>query len=59
MKVLQIFIRPKQIGILVFSGIEEGRGKNRNNVYAYYKAGVINEARNWIRIWYRKEFTIQ
>ena len=44
----------KAKGSSVFSGVEQGSGKHKENVFVCYKPNMVQEAQIWIRKVYKK-----
>ena len=48
MTVSQIVIKARMNRILIFKGLEQGRGKYSNRIYLYYKPNAQNEVTEWL-----------
>jgi len=45
-------------GVPIFTGVEQGSGKNNNKVYLYFKPNMEEDAKDWIRNVYWKELLV-
>ena len=56
--VSEVIMSIKSKGIPLFYSIEQGTGRNSNNVYIYFKGTMAVEGKDWIRKNYGTKFTI-
>ena len=52
-------MKMKVRGIPIFHGVEQGNGKNSNRVYLYFKPNIAEDAKEWMRKTYGKEFMVE